>query len=106
MQYLSLQQGAQKVLRLSERMLVYAEQGDWDLLSGLEIERSRSLTSLFNHPQISQSLSEIANTLYEVISIDKQCLRLGEEARKLMLVQLNHQSQGNRALNSYLQNAK
>lgn len=105
MQYLSLQQGAQKVLRLSERMLAHAEQGDWDLLSGLESERSRSLESLFSHPQINDNLGEIADTLYEVISIDKQCIRLGEQARKTMLSQLNRQSQGGRALNSYRQNA-
>ena len=105
MQYLSLQQGAQKVLRLSERMLAHAEQGNWDLLSSLENERSRSLDSLFNHPHINQSLGEIADTLFEVINIDKQCLRLGDEARKIMLSQLNRQSQGGRALNSYLENA-
>ena len=104
MQYLSLQQGAQKVLRLSERMLAQAEQGNWDLMGSLETERSRSLESLFNHPQINQSLNDIADTLFEVISIDKQCLRLGEEARRLMLSQLNRQSQGGRALNSYLKN--
>jgi len=106
MQYLSLQQGAQKVLRLSERMLAQAEQGNWDQLSGLENERSRSLESLFSHPAISENLSEIAGTLFEVISIDKECLRLGAEARKDMLLQLNRQSQGGRALKSYMQNAE
>ena len=106
MQYLSVQQGAQKVLRLSQRMLQHAEQGNWELLSGLENERSRSLDSLFHHPEIKQSLTEIADTLFEVIAIDKQCLLLGDEVRKSMLQQLNHQSQGNRALNSYLENTK
>ena len=86
-------------------MLTHAEQGNWDLLSSLESERSRSLESLFNHPHIQQNMSEIAGTLFEVISIDKQCLRLGEEARREMLLQLNRQSQGGRALNSYLENA-
>ena len=106
MQYLSLQQGAQKVLRLSQRMLDHAEQGNWEMLGSLEAERSRSLDSLFQHPEIKQSLSDIAETLFDVIAIDKQCLLLGDEARQAMLLQLNNQSQGSRALNSYMENAK
>lgn len=106
MQYLSLQQGAQKVLRLSQRMLQHAEQGNWELLGSLESERSRSLDSLFHHPDIKQNLGEIADTLFDVIAIDKQCLHLGDEARQAMLMQLNHQSQGSRALNSYKENTQ
>jgi hypothetical protein len=104
MQYLSLAQGAQKVLRLSQQMLAHAEQGNWELVSGLESERSRSLDSLFSHPDIKRSLSEIADILFEVISLDKQCMQLGESARNNMVKQLQKQSHGGHAVNSYLKN--
>jgi len=106
MQYLSLQQGAQKVLRLSQQMLVHAEQGNWELVSGLESERSRSLDSLFQHPDIQHSLNDIAGALHEVIAIDKQCLQLGEAARKTMMQQLKHQRSSSQALNCYMQNTR
>ncbi len=106
MQYLSLQQGAQKVLRLSQHMLAHAQAGNWELMSNLELERTRSLESLFRHPQITDSLPEIANILYEVMEIDRLCLDLGEHARQSILKNLNKQSQGSRATNSYLQHAR
>lgn len=106
MRYFSLQQGAQKVLRLSQQMLQHAEQGNWELVSGLESERSRSLDSLFQHPDIQSSLNDIAGILFEVISIDKQCMLLGENARKSMLQQLKRQSQGTRAVSCYMQNTR
>lgn len=106
MQYLSVQQGAQKVLRLSQQMLLHAEQGNWELVSGLESERSRSLDSLFAHPDIHKSLGDIAGILFEVIALDKQCMALGEKARKSMLRQLGQQTKGPRAVSCYLQNTR
>ena len=83
-------------------MLATAEQGDWELLGQLEQERSRSLESLFQHPQMPLALPTIANALLQVMELDRQCITLGHQARDAMAVQLNQQSQGEYAVRSYL----
>lgn len=98
---MSLQQGAQKVLRLSQRMLSCAEQGEWDQLGRIETERSSSLESLFRHPQIAQLLPAIAATLQEVIELDRQCMALGAQAREELVRLLNQDTQGPRGLQAY-----
>ena len=102
MEFLSLQQGADKVLRLSQRMLETAGQGEWEMLGQLEQERSRSLESLFQHPQMPDALPTIANTLLQVVDLDRQCIALGQQARDAMAAELNLQAQGERAVRSYL----
>lgn len=106
MQYLSLQQCADKILRLTERMLQYARDNDWELMSTLELERGRAMEHLFHHPEITTSIKIISDTLFEVMQLDKTCIGLTEQARQTMLEQLNSQSQGKRALNVYLENAR
>lgn len=102
MEFLSLQQGADKVLRLSQRMLETAEQDEWELLGQLEQERSRSLESLFLHPDMPSALPTIASALQQVVELDRRCIALSERARNAMAAELNIQTQGQRAVLSYL----
>jgi hypothetical protein len=102
MEFLSLQQGASKVLRLTQRMLEMAEQGEWDALGQLEQERSRSLESLFQHPQIPDALHTIAHALQQVVELDRQCIALGQQARDAMAAELKLQSQAQHAVRTYL----
>ncbi|MBI1422993.1 MAG: hypothetical protein GC149_05960 [Gammaproteobacteria bacterium] len=102
MEFLSLQQGADKVLRLSHRMLETAEQGEWDLLGQLEQERSRSLDSLFQHPQMPNALPTIAHALQQVMELDRRCIALGQQARDAMAAEIKQQSQGQHAVRRYL----
>lgn len=102
MEFISLEQGAQKVLRLTHLMLESAEQGDWDLLRNLETERSRSLDCLFQHPEMPLGLSTIANALQQVMELDRRCIALGEAARSDMAKELHQQVQGQQAVRSYL----
>ena len=104
MQYLSLQQCADKILRLTQRMLQHAQSEEWDLMSSLELERGKALEHLFRHPDINNSIEIISNTLFEVMELDKTCIGLTEQARKMMVEELDRQSQGKRALHLYLQN--
>ena len=102
MEFLSLQQGADKVLRLSQRMLETAEQGEWELLGQLEQERSRSLDSLFQHPQMPTAIAMVATALQQVVELDRRCLELGQQARDSMAAELNQQARGTQAVRSYL----
>lgn len=105
MQYLSIQNCADKILRMTVRMLEYARAGEWTLLSQLELERGKSLEHLFRHPQIQQSLQTISDTLFEVMRLDRDCISLTAQARSDMLQSLNQQGQGERALRAYSRNA-
>ena len=104
MEYLLPQQCADKVLRLTERMLERAQSEDWELMSALELERGKALEHLFTHPQIKTSMQIISSTLFEVMELDKRCIALTEQAKQTMLEQLNRQSQGKGALRLYLEN--
>jgi hypothetical protein len=102
MEYLSLQQGADKVLRLTRLMLDSAEQGDWALLRKLEQERSRSLDSLFQHPQMPSAMPTIGSILQQVVDLDRRAITLGKQARDAMAAELHQQAQGQRAVLTYL----
>jgi hypothetical protein len=102
MEFLSLQQGADKVLRLSQRMLETAEQGAWELLGQLEQERSHSLESLFQHPQMPDAIATVATALQQIVELDRRCIELGQQARDAMAAELKQQAHGERAVRSYL----
>jgi len=104
MEYLSLQQCTDKILRLTQRMLEHAQSEDWTLMTALELERGKALEHLFQHPEIKNSMQVISSTLFEVMELDKTCINLAEQAKQSMLEQLNSQSQGERALSLYLEN--
>lgn len=104
MQYLSLEQCALKVLRLTKNMLLLASQGDWQNVSILESERQASIESLFHHPSLPGAITEIAAILQQVLELDRKSLQLGSQARKGLVQALDHQSQGNRALQAYTSN--
>lgn len=105
MDYLSLQQGAGKIVRLSERMRDMARAQDWDALARLEQERQKSLESLFSHPHMPEGLEQIAEALQEVIELDRESIALSEKVKDDLGLALNRQSQGRRALRSYLRNS-
>ena len=106
MEYTSPLQYAGKILRLTRRMYVLAKQGDWLAVSGIEAERQITIESLFLHPQISTSLAQLADMLWEVIEVDRQCILLGEDEKQASssrLVQLHH---GKQAVMSYLDHTR
>lgn len=102
MQYLSLTQGADKVLRLTQHMLHLAIADDWQAVASVEQERQRSIDALFRHPQLPQALHEIAGTLQQVIDLDRQCIERGDVMRQQLALELKAVSQGPRAIQAYL----
>ena len=105
MYHLSVQRAAHKVLRLTERMLVFAEHSDWSTFSEIEDERSRSMEYLFSHPDMPDAIQDIVYTLQRVLELDKRCIRLGETDRQALYVKLN--SAGSmQAIQSYMQCAR
>lgn len=105
MQHLSLEQGANKVLRLTQRMLALAQENDWQAVAGLEQERQRSIDSLFRHPQLLQRMPTLVDILQQIVTLDKQCMALGEAARRQLADELNRRSDVGSALRIYQQHS-
>ncbi|MBI3562469.1 MAG: flagellar protein FliT [Gammaproteobacteria bacterium] len=101
MQYLSLQQTANKVLRLTQYLLQLARQDAWEAMLEVEQQRQLALTALFQHPQMPQALNLVAQTLQQVVGLDKQCMALGDTARQQLEIQLAAAFQGQRAVREY-----
>lgn len=105
MQHLSLEQGANKVLRLTQHMLALAQENDWQAVAGLEQERQRSIDSLFRHPHVLKSIPTMMDILQQIVILDKQCMALGEAARRLLADELNRRSDTSSALRIYQQHS-
>jgi len=104
-EYISLRQCAEKILRLSKRMLQQAIDKQWDELSILEIDRGSALKYMFAHPDIEQNLPLLADILFEVLDIDKECIMITEKERFTLLQNLHYQNTNDRALNLYRTNS-
>ncbi|MFO7604002.1 MAG: hypothetical protein R6X06_09325 [Gammaproteobacteria bacterium] len=101
MEFLSLQQTAGKILRLTQAMRKLAEAQSWQEFARLETERQRSLEYLFKHPDISTALQDVAETLHQVIQLDQESIALGEAAKRLLAEKLNLQTPAVGAIKAY-----
>ena len=101
MEFLSLQQTANKILRLTKAMRQLAHDQDWQEFARLESERQRSLEYLFRHPEISSSLEEVADILRQVVLLDQESIQLGEAAKRLLAEKLNMQGTHSNAIAAY-----
>ena len=100
-EFLSLQQTANKILRLTKAMRQFAQDQDWSQFAHLEAERQRSLEYLFKHPEISSALNNVADTLNQVVELDQESIALGEAAKRLLAEKLNLQAPAAGAINAY-----
>ena len=88
MEFLSIEQTASKILRLTRNMRQLAEEQGWSEFARLESERQRSLEYLFSHPEISTALQNIADILKQVALLDQQSIALGETAKRQLAEKL------------------
>lgn len=102
MQYLSVNKGAHKILRITERMMIFAEHGDWETFAELEKDRSESMDSLFQHPDMPKAIDDIVYTLRRIMEIDKRCIELGERDKQILSDKMNIGG-SEQAIQSYLQ---
>lgn len=104
-EFVSIQQTANKILRLTKAMRQFAQDQDWSQFAHLEAERQRSLEYLFKHPEISTALNNVADTLNQVVELDQESIALGEAAKRLLAEKLNLQTPMDGAINAYKNNA-
>ena len=105
MEYISLEQCANKVHRLTQKMFEYAQHGDWRAMANLETERQSSMESLFKHPAMPDAVNEIAGILKQILELDRESIELGNQARSALAQALDSNTQGDRALKAYTSNS-
>ena len=98
----TLQDYAKQALDCTERMLLLAEQQDWQALATLEIDRSILLGRLFEHPNLPDMLSKLADTLRLIIELDQKTIALSQSARDTLKSELSLLVQGKKAVHAYL----
>ena len=103
--YISLRHSAEKVLRLSQSMLLQAIDKEWEQLARLEVDRAAALRHIFDHPDIKHCLPSLSDILYKVLEVDRECIQITEKERFSLLQNLHHQSKQDRAVNLYRNNS-
>lgn len=103
METFSIQQHAKHLLRLSQAMLKYAESGDWESFSAIEVKRQAVVESMFSHPDISIYLSQVAPVLEQVIEMDTESMALGKVEMERLRGKLNTLQHGKHASRAYQQ---
>jgi len=58
-----------------------SDKQDWNACIELEEQRQKVMTELFNHNDMPQALTEIADVLEQVLFIDSESIYMCEEAR-------------------------
>ncbi len=106
MKFLSVEQTASEILRLTRNMHRLAENNDWQEFASLESERQRSLEYLFQHPEITTALPALADTLHQVVSLDRESIHLGEAAKRLLAEKMDLESPMPGAINAYKNTSK
>ena len=96
---------AEKVLRLSQRMLDCAKQQKWVDFTHLESERQNVIEALFSHPAMPHALHDVAELLQEVMLLVRASIELGEQAQSMAGQELSDISQGRRAIHAYITNS-
>jgi len=104
-EHISLKHYAEKILRLSKRMLQQAIDKEWEGLAKLEADRGSALKHLFDHPDIEQCLPMLSDILYEVLEVDRACIQVTEKERFVLLQNMHHQTRQDRAVNLYRTNS-
>jgi hypothetical protein len=86
--------GLEEVLQLSRRMLQAAQAGDWPALLEQERERRTTLDEIFTHSVSPQETPAMAAAIQELLHLDRQIARLGNEARRQVAGELKKLRQG------------
>ena len=91
----------QPIEQLTEKMKVLAEQGEWEELPAVELERRALLETFFNTPVIPEDAPEVAERIKTLLAQDKEMMGMGTEASAQLLGKLNTFATGRKAQQAY-----
>jgi hypothetical protein len=88
-------------LRLTESMLDAARAEDWDRLVDLERERHGHISSAFSAPLCGADAPRFAEIAQQILTIDRELVRIGEHGRVSLGEALAQVRAGRRAERAY-----
>lgn len=86
---------------MSEQMLQLARNEAWETLADLEPERRRLIMRFFDKPASEEEAAAIAETIQDVLDIDREIIERGKQGRDAVRQQLSRLNQGQRAVDAY-----
>lgn len=98
---LSPQQYAQQILRISHHMRDMSYKQNWSACIELEEQRQNVMNALFEHDDLPQALTDIAETLEQILFIDSESLYMCEEARTKEMRSVKESQSGQKAVVAY-----
>ncbi|MFQ5643906.1 MAG: flagellar protein FliT [Thiogranum sp.] len=90
------------VIELSKDMLSKAQAGEWELVAGLEARRKALVAGCFEQPTSGQDAPEVAVAIREILSLNQQLTRLGEQCREQLGCDIHASKVGRNASEAYL----
>ncbi len=90
-----------RVLELTRDMTARAAADEWQAAAGIQQRRDALLQRLFARPRSPEEMAQAAARLREVLRMDRELIRLGEEARERLAGELGKITRGRRAVHAY-----
>ncbi len=90
-----------RVLELTRDMTARAAADEWQAAAGIQQRRDALLKKLFSEPRSPEEMAEAAARLREVLRMDQELIRLGEEARERLAGDMRKITRGRRAVHAY-----
>lgn len=91
----------ENLMAMSEAMLVLAEQGSWDEVENLELQRQLTLPDFSNTQLSAQQLAAVNEALERVMHINDVISGLSVKERDNNRVENRKMAHGKRAVNAY-----
>ncbi len=95
----------QKIVSISDRMLIKARSEEWDELAEMENERGALMTSFFSKSIAPSAKAYVADGIRLILEKDREIMRLGVIKRKALRSSLKKMGQNKSAVRAYAASA-
>lgn len=97
----TLSQRWQPIETLTEKMRGLADEGEWEDIPSIELERRGLLETFFNTPVTPEDAPEVAERIQALLAQDEVMMGMGSEASASLLGKLNTFATGRKAQQAY-----
>lgn len=95
-----------ELLEYSHSMLMHAEAGEWDTVVSEDIIRRQMINAYFSEPSNIANEPDISTAIQQLLLINDRMEKLAFEAREMAKAEVKSISNGRKAVNAYVDNAR
>ena len=92
-----------QIMKMSQQMLMHAQQGHWPEISRIEAQRQVLIKECFDAPIPLSATATVRNNIKLLMQVDRNVMNLCEEKRNLIAADLNSHRHSRNACQSYQQ---